>query len=358
MESTKDRKRTGLGPDGKPSSAPPSGQYQLATFNEIGKALTSSLDLNEVLKIVMDKISELLKPKNWSLLLLDEKTGELYFEIAVGKGADKIKDLRLKLGEGIAGWVAKEKKPLLVPDVSKDPRFSKKADERSNFVTRSIICVPLVVRDKCLGAIELINKVEEDNFGEEDLTVLTTLADYTAIAIENAILFKKVQELTITDDLTKLYNSRFMHNRLDYEVERARRFKYELSMIFLDLDHFKEANDRYGHLCGSKILIEVAQLLKKNLRNIDMICRYGGDEFVILMPQTSKKNAVKVAQKLRRLITRAEFLKEEGINYKLTASFGVASFPEDAKNKIELIHMADHAMYKIKNRTKDGVACA
>lgn len=329
---------------------------ELSTFTEIGKALTSSLDLKEILNIVMEKISHLLHPKNWSLLLLDEETNELRFEIAVGEGADKIKDLRLKVGEGIAGTVASEKTSLLVPDVSKDPRFSKKADSVSNFKTTSIICVPMMTRGKCLGVIELINNVEEESFNEEDLLLLNTLADFAAIAIENAIFFNRVQELTITDDLTKLYNSRFMHSRLDYEVERARRFKYDLSMIFLDLDFFKEVNDNYGHLRGSKLLTEVARLILGQIRTIDMACRYGGDEFVVMMPGTSKQNAAKVAEKIRMVMKEHVFLKDEGLNLRLTGSFGVASIPEDSSTKEELLHKADAAMYKVKTSTKDGVA--
>jgi diguanylate cyclase (GGDEF)-like protein len=332
-------------------------KLQFATFTEIGKAITSTLDLKEILNMVMEKISGLLQPRNWSLLLLDEETSELRFEIVVGTGSDKLKDMRLKVGEGVAGWVAREMKPLLVPDVNKDPRFCRKADEVSHFTTQSIVCVPLTTRGKCLGVIELINKVEEDEgFSEEDLLVLTTLADFTAIAIENAIFLKRVQELTITDDLTKLYNSRFLHSRLDYEVERARRFGYEISMVFLDLDYFKEVNDVHGHLAGSKLLKEVARLLASMLRTVDMACRYGGDEFVILMPGTSKKNAALVAEKLRQSVKDTAFLADEGINIRLTASFGVASFPGDADTKEELIQKADHAMYDVKNRTRDGVA--
>lgn len=347
MENNKGQSGPGRGPELR--------GIQLATFTEIGKALTSSLDLKEILGRVMEKISELLQPKNWSLLLLDEETNELRFEIVVGPGSEKLKDLRLKVGEGVAGWVAREMKPLLVPDVHKDPRFYKKADQVSHFTTQSIICVPLTTRGKCLGVIELINKVEEEGFSEDDLLVLTTLADFTAIAIENAIFLNRVQELTITDDLTKLYNSRFLHNRLEYEVERAKRFHYELSMIFLDLDFFKEVNDVHGHLHGSKLLKEVAQLLLAQLRTVDMACRYGGDEFIIMMPGTTKKNATLVAEKLRTVIREKVFLTDEGINIKLSASFGVACFPHDAGSKEELIHMADHAMYEAK-RTRDAVS--
>lgn len=330
---------------------------QLAAFNEIGKALTSSLDLREILKIVMVKVSELMHPKNWSLLLLDEGTNELRFEIIVGPGSEKLKDFRLKVGEGVAGWVAKEGVPLLVPDVSKDPRFCEKADKLTEFRTKSIICVPLSARGKCLGVIELINKVGEGaGFNEEDLLMITTVADYTAIAIENAYFFNKVQELTITDDLTKLYNSRFLHTRLEYEIERAKRFNYDLSIIFLDLDFFKEVNDSYGHMRGSKLLKEIGDLISSMTRNVDMACRYGGDEFIVVMPGTSKKNAAVVAQKIRDAMREGVFLQDEGLSIHMTGSFGVASYPDDARDKDELIHLADHAMYRIKNLKKDGVA--
>ncbi len=332
---------------------------QLTTFSELGKAITSTLDLKEILNIVMEKISDLLQPKNWSLFLIDEEKNELYFEIVVGEGADKIRNLRFKIGEGIAGWVAKHGESLLVPDVNKDPRFCKKADESSKFTTQSIIAVPLKSRGNCLGVIELINKMfGEGGFKEEDLLVLTTLADYTAIAIENAKFFQKIQELTVTDDLTKLYNSRHLFRFLDYEVERARRYKSDIAMIFLDLDKFKDVNDTHGHLNGSKLLTEVAKLIAGGLRKVDIACRYGGDEFVIVMPQTSKKQAYHAAEKLRANIHENVFLKDEGLNLRMAASFGVASLPDDAKDALELIQLADKAMYRAKNKSRNAVEMA
>lgn len=328
---------------------------QLRTFSHIGKALTSSLDLREILKVVMTQISELLNPENWSLLLIDQETGYAKFELAVGEGSEKLKDVKLKPGEGIAGWVAKEGKPLLIKDVSKDPRFSNKADNVTNFQTESVVCVPLMVRGKALGVIELINNNIDNTFRADDLLLLETLADYTAIAIENSRLFDKVQELTITDDLTGLFNSRYLQKFLDHEVERARRYDYKLSMIFMDLDHFKDVNDKHGHLCGSKLLSEVAAVLKRIVRSSDIICRYGGDEFVILLPAASKANAYIVAEKIRCAVKTEKFLQEEGINCSLTVSIGLTTFPDDAKDKVELIHLADKAMYIVKNRSRDGV---
>ena len=334
---------------------------EFSSINEIVTALTSSLDYKEILSIIMQQISVLLHPQNWSLLLIDEKTNELFFEIAVGEKADKIKDLRLKIGEGIAGWVAEHGEPLLVPDVSKDPRFSPKADNMSNFETKSIICVPVNSKGKTLGVIELINYCDvEEQYEEDDLRVLSILADYTAIALENARYYDMAKRLILTDELTGLYNSRFLNQLLDgqgVEDENIRNIR-QVAMIFIDIDYFKNVNDKYGHLVGSRTLKEFGSLLHKCAREHDVGIRYGGDEFVILLPNTEKSEAYEFAKKIRNKIKKTYFLKSEGLNIKLTASFGVAAIPEDASSYAELIGEADKAMYQVKNAFRDGISLA
>jgi diguanylate cyclase (GGDEF)-like protein len=224
--------------------------------------------------------------------------------------------------------------------------------------TRSVVCVPVRGREKILGVIELINCVAELNLDEDDLFRLQALADYAAIAIENARYVQRIHELTITDDLTKLYNSRHLHSILQAEVYRSTRYKYEFSLIFIDLDYFKKVNDVHGHLVGSKLLEELGELIKNHLRLIDFGFRYGGDEFVVLLPQTSKRSALNVARRLLQLIGREVFLQQEGINLAITASLGVASFPEDAQNKEELIRLADEAMYLVKRHCRNSIAVA
>jgi diguanylate cyclase (GGDEF)-like protein len=264
----------------------------------------------------------------------------------------------LKRGEGIAGWVAKEGEPLFVPDVAKDKRFSARIDNISKYVTKSIICVPLKSKGRVLGVVELINKGDSGLFKEEDLNLLTTLADYTAIAIENAKYFQKVQDLTITDDVTNLYNSRYLHRFLEYESERARRYKSNLSLIFLDIDYFKRVNDTYGHICGSKLLKEIGLLLVSKIRKVDVACRYGGDEFVVVLPHTIKEDAFNVAKKIKSSMKQTRFLKDEDLKIKITASFGVASIPSDSEDSTGLIRLADNAMYKVKGHSRDGVLMA
>jgi diguanylate cyclase (GGDEF)-like protein len=331
---------------------------RLSLFHEVGKTLASTLDLQKILQTIMEKISDFLQPDTWSLLMLDENTQELYFEIAIGAGANKLKDVRLKLGEGIAGWVASNGDPLLVEDVKKDPRFSSKFDELTQFDTHSVVCVPIKGREKVLGVIELINCLGKGSFRNEDIPILKNLADYAAIALENARYVQRIHELTITDDCTALYNARHLHFVLDAEIYRSNRYNYEFSVIFIDLDHFKQVNDTYGHLVGSKLLWMIGDLIKGHLRLIDYAFRYGGDEFVVLLPQTAKENALMVVRRVKDLLNATVFFTEENLNIKVTASFGLSSFPGDARTRKEILRMADEAMYLVKNTTRNNIALA
>ena len=331
---------------------------RLSLFHEVGKTLASTLDLQKILQTIMEKISDFLQPDTWSLLMLDENTQELYFEIAIGAGANKLKDVRLKLGEGIAGSVAQTGEAVLVEDVKKDPRFTAKFDELTQTDTRSVVCVPIKGRERVLGVIELINCLGKESFRQEDIPILKNLADYAAIALENARYVQRIHELTITDDCTALYNARHLHFVLDAEIYRSNRYNYEFSVIFVDLDHFKQVNDTYGHLVGSKLLWMIGDLIKGHLRLIDYAFRYGGDEFVVLLPQTPKENALMVVRRIKDLLNSTVYFAEEGLNIKVTASFGLASFPSDARTRKEILRMADEAMYLVKNTTRNNIALA
>jgi diguanylate cyclase (GGDEF)-like protein len=289
--------------------------------------------------------------------MVDEQKYELFFAIAVGDAAEMLKTVRLRIGEGIAGWVAQKGEPIIVPDVSTDSRFTRRVDDLTNLRTDSIICLPLMARNRVLGVIQLIN-VGPDAFGESELFFLRSLCDFAAIAIDNARSVEKIQELTVTDDCTGLFNARHLYKTLDSEVYRSARFGYEFSVIFLDLDRFKQVNDTHGHLVGSKLLREVGQLIKGHLRLIDYAFRYGGDEFVILLPQTSKEQATIACRRILDVMRAHQFLQEEGLNLKLRASFGLATYPGDASSAHELIRQADEMMYLVKNSTRDNMAVA
>src|SRR5437660_770308 len=204
---------------------------ELTIFHDVAKALTSSLNLDSILQTIMEKMAEYFRPDTWSLLMVDEEKDELYFAIAVGAAAEVLSKARLKVGEGIAGWVAKHGQALIVPDVYSDPRFAKRIDEMTKLETRSIICVPLRSKLRVLGVIQLVN-VHMENFTDQETFFLQSLCDYAAIAIENARSVEKIQELTITDDCTGLYNARHLHRTLETEVYRSSRFGYEFTVLF------------------------------------------------------------------------------------------------------------------------------
>jgi two-component system cell cycle response regulator len=190
------------------------------------------------------------------------------------------------------------------------------------------------------------------------LNIKTLREENSMLKAEIKAKQEKIEEISLTDDLTGLYNIRFLNQSIDIEIERSHRFGSIFSLIFMDIDDLKKVNDRFGHLTGSRVLIETARILQENMRKVDIIIRYGGDEFVIIMPQTSKESGFMVADRLRRTIEESVFLKSEDHPVRITASFGVASFPVNAKNKEELLVIADKALYHGKFSTKNVVYAA
>jgi diguanylate cyclase (GGDEF)-like protein len=320
----------------------------LASMIEIGKALTSSLEVHDVLETIMKQVDRLIKPKAWSLMLVDEASSELSFEIAVSPASEKLKGIALKQGKGVAEWVAQHGAPLLIPDVPSDPRFATHFDEQLTFKARSIIAVPLKIHERVIGVIELINSYDEQVFDDVDQSILTAIADFAAIALVNARNFDRINELVVTDDLTGLYNTRYFGQLIEGEFLRAQRYQMELSLVFLDLDHLKKINDLHGHLVGSRMLRELGRLIGMNIRDCDRAARYGGDEFVIILPQTDKQQAVSMAEKLLELMRSTKFFSDDNQEIRLTASFGVATFPRDGGSRVELLRAADIAMYDAK----------
>jgi len=330
---------------------------ELEIYEEVNKDLASSIDLNSILDAVMKRAKELTKAETWTVFLVDEGTGELVFERTERKKTKETQKFRTMIGEGIAGWVAKGGMPVLVPDVSQDKRYSQKIDSAFNLKNKikSIICIPIKSNEKPIGVIEVFNKATGEPFTREDFNQLIELIEQSSILIERALLYQKVEELSITDDLTKLFNTRYLNRTIEMEIQRSLRYRESVSLIFMDIDDFKQINDRHGHLVGSKILAEMGQLLIRNLRTVDVVVRYGGDEFVIVLPHTPPAAAAMIAERIRKAVDRNVFLEKEGYALKTTASFGVASYPETARSKEELIRLADEAMYKVKYHTKNGV---
>lgn len=317
---------------------------------ELGKALTAELEPAQLFQRIMQKMSELLPAENWSLLLVDEATNELCFEVAVDLDLVNLKDVRLKMGEGIAGQAALRKEPLIVDEAGECGFFCDRVDRMSGKKTQSVIAVPLIFAGKSVGVIELVNI---KRFEERTLPLLSIIAEYAAIAVENMRRYKRIEEMTIRDNLTGLFNTRYLYGKLEEMTSPAQERPF--SLIFMDVDNFKRVVDTYGHLKGSKTLQEIAETIRNTVGERGFGVAYGGDEFVVVLPEAGKAEALAAAGEIRSAMGSSLYLAEEGHHISITASFGIASFPEDAKDAKGILALADRFMFDIKESGKNGI---
>lgn len=334
------------------------GNEELVACLEIGKLLTSTTDFKEILEHIVTKGSQLIKADHWSLLLKDDNTGKLSFVIVTGVDMKLFEHIRLGPGEGIAPCVAETGIPMFIPDVSKEPLFNREVDKKTGFTTRSLACIPLSSRGNISGVIEIINIEDMNFFGAKEFPILRILADYAAIAIENSRHFAKIKKLNITDEYTGLYNARYLHKFLDAFFKTSTRIDDKIAAIFIDIDDFKKIVDEFGHLAGSDVLKQVGQTISNTLSNTDILVKYGGDEYVIILPGQHSDDALAVSRKIANAVNSEYYSASSEKKVQVTASFGIASYPDTAANKTELLIEADNALFKIKNTTKNNIGIA
>lgn len=317
------------------------------TLYKISSAMNILSDSEELLTLILDEAVKAIEAERGSLMLLDDTTDELFLKVI--HGIDELpsteKRITLKLGEGVAGKVVESGKSQLVNQGYRDDGFKSFSQARERELkVRSLLCVPLLVEGQPLGVINIVNKLGgTGNFTTNDMKFLEVLASHASVAINN----NKLYELAITDGMTKLFIHRHFQNRLDEEIIRARRYGSPLSLVMFDIDHFKSFNDTYGHQQGDVVIVNVAKVIKENVREIDIAARYGGEEFAVVLPQTDVKGAVSFAERLRARIESFPFPGQEKPLH-VTISLGIACYPYSSTEKMELIKHTDEALYESK----------
>ncbi len=318
---------------------------QLSTLFEVGKAISSELNFRKLQDMILEISVKVTKAERGSLMLLDEAEKILSIGVAMGLNEDIARDIKIEIGQSISGWVAQNKKSLFIEDVETDPIF--KSLKKVNVRKGTLMSMPLVAKEKTLGTLN-VSRSDPFSFTQKDFELFMNLANQAAIAIDNARLYR----YAVTDEMTKLYNHRYFQQRLDEELQRCNRYSSHVSLILIDVDHFKKFNDTYGHLEGDRVLKTVARIIEDNIREIDIASRYGGEEFTVICPERSVEGAMVPAERIRTAIENYDF-KIQGASVPLTISIGVSCYPELSRNKKELILKADKALYFSKNNGRN-----
>jgi diguanylate cyclase (GGDEF)-like protein len=317
---------------------------ELHTFLNLSKTLSATLNMEELFRLALHLIGRSLHVDAYSLMLLDESGERLVVKAAFGFPEDGGLGLTLRVGEGISGLVAQTGQALLVPDVSAEPRCLEQEAFRQP--RGSFICVPLRIKGREVIGVLNAQKPDPHGFGLGDLDLFQAVANQVAAALENAQLYQRTKELSTRDDLTGLFNRRHFFDNLEKEVQRARRYRRVFSLLLLDLDDFKGYNDTYGHLKGDEALKEIGRLLLASTRRADIVARFGGEEFVVLLPEINAQGALVVAEKIRTAVEQYPFAgRTTQPGGKMTVTLGLATYPTDSEDGLELVDLADRALY-------------
>lgn len=324
---------------------------ELQILYDLARTIASSLDLSEVLQRVASIVPSKLQVPKFSIMLLnDEGRLEVLQAHPSHLGSE---GLTFSTGEGVCGRAAELRRSYYAADLEHDPVFRNRGattPERG-----CLLSVPMVHGDELLGVLNF-QRARPNDFGPDEMEFFAAVADQVGLAVQNARLHEQTVALSITDPLTGIPNRRHLFQQLEAEIARAARFDTTLSVLMLDIDHFKHLNDSAGHSAGDEVLRQVCQLLKQNLRKVDTLARYGGEEFVVLLPQISRDEAVEVAQKLRQSIAKADLA--HGKNQpggRVTISVGLATLPQDATERTKLVDCADAALYAAKRNGRNRV---
>lgn len=325
----------------------------------------------DVLKMAAERLNPVKEPDmlyetivDTSVYLADAEKGSLmlagedaYLTVKAAKGINKklLSEIKIRAGEGIAGKVYREGVPLMVDDIEKNERLLIR--RRPKYKTGSFISIPLKIGEKTIGVLNISDKITGEVFSEEDMASLHSFASYASIALERSMYYNlagHLKELSITDFQTDLFNRRYFEERLFEEFQRSNRYNLSFSLAMIDIDDFKLFNDSEGHLAGDEVLKNIAGIAKESLRVIDVIARFGGEEFAVVMPQTEKDEAYIVAERIRNSVKeQLPCTWKTFPRHNITISTGIATFPHDGKDRKELIRNADKALYRAKMEGKD-----
>lgn len=328
---------------------------EISLLYDLSRLFQTASDMEQVYKAVVAQAQQLIPCENCTLFLFDANRRQLNARATRGRVVNLLDHYAFEKGHGVSGWVAGRGKPLIIPDLTREPNLLNV--ELLPPRIRSFIAMPLKVRNEVIGILN-ISHSQPNAFSGEDMQLLTILAGQAAVTIERTETFHTLETLAITDGLTHVYNHRYFQMRLDDELKRCKRYHTNLTLMLLDIDHFKAINDRYGHASGDAVLRELATLLRRSVRDTEIVARYGGEEFALILPQTALDEALIAANRVRANIEAQTFQTADGQDIRLTVSIGMATAPTHGISRSELITQTDRALYAAKDAGRNRVVTA
>jgi diguanylate cyclase (GGDEF)-like protein len=322
---------------------------ELATVHAIGREILATLDPQRIFAIVERECRKIFEVDFFFIGILDRDTNEIRIAYRPA-GEDAPTETSRPLSDGLAAWIVREKRALRIDDASAGEQALPFRPHMVNEEVRSVLAVPLLVGERVVGVLSLQSR-RPRAYDEHQLSVLATIAQQAAVAVENAHHYT----LATIDSLTGLHLRDYFFRRFEEEYTRVKRYAGAFSILMLDLDGFKEINDRHGHLAGDRYLRAVGAAIRVRMRGADLACRYGGDEFCILLPETDLAGARPIAERLRQALARL-VVDVEDASLRTTVSIGIASFPEHDTGELKsLLLRADQALYQAKRAGRDRV---
>jgi diguanylate cyclase (GGDEF)-like protein len=326
---------------------------ELSTFADIEIGVTAANTINEAMDQVMKKIGEIFSPITHALLLRDKDKDFLYFKLVIGSNADKLTGLTLPKTEGLSRWIVNEGKPDFIANVTKDDRFSKTIAKNIDFTTESTIGAPLTVTEKIIGVFQLFNKENNQAYTAADLNILKTIVEYAAMAIEKVYYLSALKDMDNVDSLTGVYKRKNFDAQLKKEADRCKRYEHPLSLLIVTIDDFKDLNEKFGHLKGDEMLKDLAQSLKRNVRRVDVVARYGFSELAVLMPNTDKKHAEVVRERISTDIEQINKKRKPGFSVSMGLSSVGAKDSGALLEKTEKILRKETQKKDVKNKSTE-----
>ncbi|MFQ5432472.1 MAG: diguanylate cyclase [Nitrospinota bacterium] len=329
---------------------------EITALYGLSKRLNLATNLDEALGETERLLKKYLDIDDFCIFLLDKSGETLILSQANDETLAAAHDVTFKIGEGICGLAAKNGKTMLVQDVSKEKRFLYYKGRRKNI--GSFLAIPLKSGNGKVIGIFNIHKAEANGFKDNDVLVYSASAVHIAEAVEKTKILKESKQQAITDSLTQLYSRRYFMNAMERELSNAERYGGTCSFLLIDVDHFKDINDDFGHQAGDKMLKRLGDLFKTYTRKGDLVARYGGEEFAVLMAGVGLKDAAALAEKLRAMSEQYLKVEEEGKPTRtVTISVGVSAYPETGANVEQIINYADKALYYAKDSGRN-IVCA